>query len=246
MTDDQLQPPTPDPWNEPQTILVILAHPDDPEFFCGATLALWASQGHQIHYCLLTCGDKGRNEHNQDLPAEALCAIRHAEQNAAAKILGVQSVEFLGYEDGTLVPDLALRRDICREIRRHRPQVIVTCDPQNLFASYGLNHPDHRAAGQAALDAIFPAAGNELFFPELKREGFEPHSPAEIWVSLTSQPNTSLDVTATWETKIRALLEHKSQIGEPEKLAERMRARHTEDSTDDAPRYKEKFKVLRY
>ncbi len=235
-----------DPWSEPQTILVVLAHPDDPEFFCGATLALWASQGHKIDYCLLTCGDKGRNEHNRDLPAEALCEIRHAEQNAAAKILGVRSVNFLANEDGCLVPDLALRRDICREIRRHRPDVVVTCDPQNLFASYGLNHPDHRAAGQATLDAIFPAAGNELFFPELQREGFEPHSPAEIWVSLTNQPDTSLDVTATWETKIRALMEHKSQIGEAEKLAERMRSRHSQDSTDDAPRYEEKFKVIRW
>lgn len=233
-----------DGWDTPKTILVVLAHPDDPEFFCGATLALWASQGHKIHYCLLTCGDKGRNDHNRDLPAAELCQIRHAEQNAAAKILGVQSVKFLGYEDGTLVPDLTLRRDICREIRRYRPEIVVTCDPQNLFASYGLNHPDHRAAGQATLDAIFPAAGNELFFPELKREGFEPHSPAEIWVSLSSQPNTSLDVTATWENKIRALMEHKSQIGDPQKLAERMRARHSADSSDEAPRYEEKFRVL--
>lgn len=233
-------------WTTPQKILVVLAHPDDPEFFCGATLAGWARQGHEITYLLLTCGDKGRNDNNRHLPAESLCQIRHAEQNAAARALGVQSVTFLEREDGTLQPDLSLRRDICREIRRHQPNILVTCDPQNLFASYGLNHPDHRAAGQAALDAVFPAAGNELFFPELLAEGFAPHTPQEVWASLTSQPNVTLDVSADWETKIRALLEHHSQIGDPAQLETRLRARHTEDSTPEAPRYEEKFRVIRW
>jgi len=233
-------------WPEKQKILVVLAHPDDPEFFCGATLAGWARQGHEIVYCLLTCGDKGRNDNNRHLPAEALCAIRHAEQNAAAQALGVAAVTFLNYEDGSLVPDLGLRRDICREIRRHRPDILVTCDPQNLFASYGLNHPDHRAAGQAALDAVFPAAGNELFFPELLAEGFAPHTPKEIWASLTSQPNVTMDVSADWETKIRALKEHKSQIGDPAQLEERLRSRRAENSSPEAPRYEEKFRVIRW
>ncbi len=239
-------PSNPGTWPEKQQILVILAHPDDPEFFCGATLAQWAQEGHEITYFLLTCGDKGRNDHNRHIPGEQLCAIRHIEERAAADILGVKEVHFLDREDGYLVPDLALRRDVVRIIRRFKPQILVTCDPQNLFAPYGINHPDHRAAGQVVLDAVFPAAGNELYFPELLEEGLTPHMPREIWCSLTQQPNTSLDVTVWWDTKIRALKEHKSQIGDPAKLEERIRSRHTEDTSLENPRYEEKFRVIKY
>ena len=233
-------------WEERQRILVVLAHPDDPEFFCGATLARWAQAGHEITYFLLTCGDKGRNEHNHDVEAKELCALRHQEQHNAAAVLGVKEVHFLDLDDGYLVPDLELRRKVVRAIRQFTPDILVTCDPQNLFPTYGINHPDHRAAGQAALDAVFPAAGNELFFPELLDEDLPPHTPREVWVSLTSQPNVSLDVTDVWETKIRALQEHKSQVGEPAKLEERMRSRHTPESTPEQPRYEEKFKVINW
>lgn len=237
----------PETWTSPQNILVILAHPDDPEFFCGATLAKWARAGHRITYQLLTCGDKGFNDHTPaDMTADALCAIRHEEQYAAAKVIGAQAVHFMDCPDGYLVPDLNLRRDIVRIIRKFKPNVLVTCDPQNLFAMYGINHPDHRAAGQVVLDAVFPAAGNKEYFPELLTEGFEPHMPKEIWCSLTSQPNTVIDVTETWEVKLEALLQHKTQIGDVEKFKERMRSRHTEDSTDETPRYEEKFRVVRY
>jgi len=231
-------------WPEKQRILVILAHPDDPEFFCGATLARWAKAGHEISYTLLTCGDKGRNDNNRHIPGDELCALRHTEQRAAADVLGVKDVRFLEREDGTLVPDLDLRREVVRAIRQFKPDVLVTCDPQNLFATYGLNHPDHRAAGQVTLDAVFPAAGNDLFFPELLAEGWQPHSPKEVWATLTMQPNVVIDVTDTWETKIRALKEHKSQIGDPVKFEERIRSRRTEDSTDENPRYEEKFRVV--
>ena len=233
-------------WPEKQHILVILAHPDDPEFFCGASLARWARDGHKISYVLLTCGDKGRNDFNQHIPGDELCALRHNEERAAADVLGVGDIQFLDRQDGYLVPDLALRRDVVRVIRQAKPDVLVTCDPQNLFATYGLNHPDHRAAGQAVLDAVFPASGNELFFPELLEEGLQPHTPKEVWASLTNQPNVTLDVTDTWEIKIRALKEHKSQIGDPEKLEERLRSRRTEDSSDESPRYEEKFRVINW
>jgi LmbE family N-acetylglucosaminyl deacetylase len=238
--------PAPGTWETSQKILVILAHPDDPEFFCGATLARWARDGHHISYCLLTCGDKGRNDNNRDIPGDELCALRHTEEQAAAAAIGVEAVHFLDREDGTLVPDLDLRREVTRQIRRFKPDVLVTCDPQNLFASYGLNHPDHRAAGQVVLDAVFPAAGNDLFFPELLAEGYEPHMPAEIWVSLTSQPNVTLDVSDTWDVKLRALKEHKSQIGDPAEFEQRMRSRHSEDSTDEDPRFEEKFRIIKY
>ncbi|MFZ5822245.1 MAG: PIG-L deacetylase family protein [Chloroflexota bacterium] len=234
-------------WPEPQNIRVILAHPDDPEFFCGGTLARWARAGHRITYHLLTCGDKGFNDSTPpDITPDDLCRIRHEEQQAAAREIGVEAVHFLDRADGYLVPDLDLRREVVRLIRRHRPDILVTCDPQNLFARYGVNHPDHRAAGQAVLDAVFPAAGNKSYFPELLAEGYRPHMPREVWVSLTEQPNVTLDVTDTWPVKLRALLQHKTQIREEKAFIERMRARHTEDSTDEAPRYEEKFRVIKY
>ena len=234
-------------WETPQKILVILAHPDDPEFFCGASLAKWARAGHEVTYLLLTCGDKGFNPTTQaDMTTEKLCALRHVEQRNAANVIGAKAVHFLDVEDGYLTPNLDLRRDVVREIRRHKPDILVTCDPQNLFAMYGLNHPDHRACGQVVLDAVFPAAGSPVFFPELLAEGFEPHMPKEIWCSLTSQPNTILDVTDTWDIKLKALLEHKTQIQEPDKLAERMKSRRAEDSTEENPRYEEKFRVVKY
>ncbi|MCS7011501.1 MAG: PIG-L family deacetylase [Anaerolineales bacterium] len=238
-------PQPPDSWPIPQKILVLLAHPDDPEFFCGATLARWARLGHEIHYILLTCGDKGGDLNTT--PSD-LCTSRQTEQENAARVLGVRSVRFLNLEDGYLVPSLELRREMVRIIRREKPDILVTCDPTNLYPSsgYGLNHPDHRAAGQVVLDAVFPAAGNPHFFPELLHEGFEPHTPREVWVSLTAQPNVTLDVTDTWEIKLQALKEHKSQIGDPAEFEKRMRARHTEDSTEEAPRYEERFHVIKF
>ncbi|MCU0489703.1 MAG: PIG-L family deacetylase [Anaerolineales bacterium] len=233
----------PDAWESPQRILVVLAHPDDPEFFCGATIARWTAAGHQVVYFLLTCGDKGSAD--RSMTSEKLCKIRHAEQQAAAVVLGVHEVNFLGYPDGYLTPDLALRKEITRMIRQVRPDVLVTCDPTTLYVGENrLNHPDHRAAGQAALDAVFPPARDFLYFPDLLEEGLEPHNVREVWISGSLQPNIRLDVTDLWETKIRALYEHKSQIGDPQKLAERMRARLALDATPEAPRYEETFRRI--
>ncbi len=237
---------SPDAWEKPQNILVILAHPDDPEFFCGATLARWARAGHAIHYFLLTCGDKGFDDIHAT--TDQICRTRHAEQNAAAAIIGVKSVRFLDLEDGFLVPSVDLRREVVRAIRRNKPDILVTCDPTHLFAGdYYINHPDHRYAGQVVLDAIFPAAGNPFFFPELmKDEGLMPHKPREVWISLTSNPTVTLDVTDTWEIKIRALKEHRSQIGDPKEFEQRMRARKSEKSTEENEYYEEKFRVIKF
>jgi LmbE family N-acetylglucosaminyl deacetylase len=238
------QDKTPDAWDSPQKILIILAHPDDPEFFCGASIARWVQAGHKVSYCLITCGDKGTKD--LSLESSELCSIRQREQRSAAKVLGVQEVHFLNYPDGYLFPDLNLRRDITRIIRQIRPDILVTCDPTTLFTiNAGINHPDHRAAGQVALDAVFPAARDHLYFIELwKEEKLEPHIVREVWVCGTLEPDVVLDVTPTWETKIRALYEHKSQIGNPDKLTERMRNRRTPDSTPEMPRYEEKFRRL--
>jgi LmbE family N-acetylglucosaminyl deacetylase len=236
----------PDAWDKSQKILVILAHPDDPEFFCGATLARWAGAGHEIHYFLLTYGDKGFDDENAT--TDQICAVRQAEQKAAAAIIGVKSVGFLGLGDGLLVPSVDLRREVVRVIRQKKPDILVTCDPTRLFAGdYSINHPDHRYTGQVVLDAVFPAAGNPFFFPELiENEALRPHSPKEVWVSLTDNPNVTLDITDTWEIKIRALKEHKSQIGDPNKFVERMRSRKSERSTEENEYYEEKFRVIKF
>lgn len=234
-------------WNEKQNILVILAHPDDPEFFCGATLARWTRAGHEVNYCLLTCGDKGSNDPN--ISFDELCNLRHKEQRNAANVIGARDVIFLNEPDGYVVADLRLRKEVTRVIRKFKPDILVTCDPQTLFppGSYRLNHPDHRAAGQVVLDAVFPAAGNPLYFPELlKEEKLDPHTPKEIWVSLTTSPSVFNDVTDMWEIKIEAIKKHVSQIGDPIELEKRIRSRHTEDSTLENPRYEERFHLINW
>jgi len=226
-------------------VLVVLAHPDDPEFYCGGTVARWAAEGRQVIYCLLTRGDKGADESGTD--GTALAAIREREQRAAAAVLGVAEVLFLDHEDGYLVPDLALRRDIVGVIRRVRPEIVVTCDPTNFFpSSRYINHPDHRAAGQATLDAVFPAAGSGMFFPELEKEqGLAPHKVRQVYVAGALQPNTSIDVTSHLARKVEALRQHKSQIRDMDGLDRRMRDWLLDpESPVDAPRYVERFQRI--
>jgi LmbE family N-acetylglucosaminyl deacetylase len=231
-------------WDTPKNILVILAHPDDPEFFCGATIAEWVQQGNTVSYCLLTKGDKGVNKdfHSSD----DIRQLRIDEQTQAAAQLGVTDITFLDNEDGYLVPSLELRKEVTRVIRQKKPQIMVTCDPTNYFMNDNyINHPDHRAAGQIAIDAVFPAAGNPLFFTDLIiEEKLFPHGVEEVWLSLPKEPNLVLDVTPTWETKINALLQHRSQIGEQEPFKLRMLNRRAEGSTEVNPRFEESFKRI--
>ncbi len=229
--------------NESQRVLLVLAHPDDPEFFCGATLAKWAREGREIRYLLLTCGDKGSDD--PAMTPEMLCADRQVEQRSAAAVIGAKEVVFLSYRDGELVNTLDVQREIVREIRRFKPQVIVSCDPTTyLRANAYINHTDHRAAGAAALDAVFPAAGNRMYFPELLREGLEPYAPKEIWLSLTNEPNMWVNVNDTVVIKIAALREHKSQVKDPEGLEKRIRDR-LRRSDFDGEFYAESFRVIR-
>jgi LmbE family N-acetylglucosaminyl deacetylase len=228
-------------WEGPKKILAIFAHPDDPEFFCGATLARWAREGHTVVYHLLTKGDKGTND--PAVTPAMLAAVREKEQVAAAQVIGASDVQFSNFGDGCLLPDMDLRREITRVIRKVRPDVLVTSDPTNFFPDKGyVNHPDHRYAGQATLDAAFPGAFIRLYFPELSDEGLEPHSVGELWLALTHQPDVTVDVTDTWDVKVRALLEHRSQIGDPEAFQAEAWKWKTEESTVDSPRFEEKFR----
>ncbi len=231
-------------WVGKKEILVVLAHPDDPEFFLGGSIARWIDAGHIVRYLLLTKGDKGASD--GALSFDTIIKTRIEEQENAARYLGVESVKFFDYEDGYIIPDLDLRKKIVREIRLQKPNILVTCDPSNLFPSKQyINHPDHRYTGQAVIDAVFPAAGNIFFFPELISEGYEPHEVEEVWMSLSMQPDVELDVSQEWNKRLEALKLHGSQIGDPKSFEQYMRERlGTEDK--DPIKYTEKFRVIKF
>lgn len=194
-------------------VMVIIAHPDDAEFTAAGTLAKWAQEGKEMTYLVCTDGSKGSDD--PTMTPQTLAAIRRVEQEAAARILGANGVVFLNYEDGALEPDLALRRDIAREIRRYKPDIAVCEDPTMYWSGqWYINHPDHRAAGEAALAAIFPTARDRLNFPELLAEGLEPHKVQEIYIAGANAPDVWVDITDTIDVKIAALKEHVSQIGD--------------------------------
>jgi LmbE family N-acetylglucosaminyl deacetylase len=196
----------------PQKMLVIAAHPDDIEFGTGGTVARWTDEGHEVIYCLVTDGGAGSNKPGEDLAQ--LVKTRQQEQLAAAAIVGVKDVRFLGYKDGTLEPTLELRRDLTRLIREVRPDKVVVQDPRMVFSGNGyINHPDHRAAAEAATYAVFPSAGTRPIFPELLDEGYEPFDVPELWVSFTEKTDTVIDISAYEDRKIQSLLCHKSQLG---------------------------------
>lgn len=232
-------------WQGNQKILVILAHPDDPEFFLGGTIAHWIKSGHEVSYFILTKGDKGAP--SGPIDPDVLAEQRMEEQLGAARSLGVKEVGFLDYKDGFLETGVEIRRKVVKEIRRQKPDIIVTSDPTNYFPSdMYINHPDHRKAGEIVIEAVFPATNNPQFFPELLSEGYEPHQVKEVWFSLTSQPNFVLDVTDFFAEKLKALKHHKSQIGDPEALEKRMLSRRVSGTTEEEPRFEDKFKRIMY
>jgi LmbE family N-acetylglucosaminyl deacetylase len=222
-------------------VLVVLAHPDDPEYFCGGTVARWSSEGRAVTYCLVTSGEKGTDEVGAD--TEALGKTREAEQRAAAAVLGVVDVEFLGRPDGTLEPDLSLRRDIARVIRHHRPDIVITSDPTTIFPRrLRINHSDHRAVGMATIDAIYPAAGAGPYFPELLDEGLLPHKVREVFVAGSREPTVSVDITAYVQQKLDALRCHRSQISDFAEVETWVRERLRDPaSPPEAARYIEQF-----
>jgi len=229
-------------WAETKRILVILAHPDDPEFFCGATLIRWANLGHEIHYCLLTTGQKGSQEN--ELNPEGIAKMRRLEQQEAADLVGVKSIEFLDFIDGELFPDLHMRKELVKVIRRISPQIIITSDPQNYVTLENrLNHPDHRAAGEAVLGAAFPAAGNAQFvIPGNVNPNSQLVNPEEVWLSATNQPNLVIDISDYFDQKLAAISCHRSQIGDKAEFIKRMRSRYYPDPESGKTFYIERFK----
>jgi LmbE family N-acetylglucosaminyl deacetylase len=222
-------------------ILVIAAHPDDIEFGMGGSVALWTEAGHEVIYAMVTDGSAGTNEPGADLGA--LARTRQAEQTAAAAIVGVRDVRFLGHRDGTLQPTLELRRELTRLIREVRPQRVVCQDPTMIFAGNYINHPDHRAAGEAALYAVFPSAETRPIFPELLDEGLEPHKVRELYLTFSPQPDTFVDISAVIDRKIESLLCHRSQIG-PE-VGPMVRSWDAEEGKKAGVAFAESFRVMR-
>jgi LmbE family N-acetylglucosaminyl deacetylase len=193
----------------PESAMVIVAHPDDAEFIVAGTVAAWAKVGCRVTYVVCTDGNAG--SHEPGMTRQKLAEIRRAEQRAACATLGVNEVVFLGYDDGQLQPTLELRRDLVRAIRQHKPEVVFAGDPTALFMGDGyINHPDHRAASQAALDAVAPASAMPLLWPEVGG----PHQVRQVYVHGNGKPNVWVDVTATIEQKIVALKQHASQMGD--------------------------------
>jgi LmbE family N-acetylglucosaminyl deacetylase len=203
----------------------VTAHPDDVDFGSGGTIAAWTDAGIEVVYCICTDGDAGGFD--LDFPREQMAALRRAEQTEAAKRLGVHDVRFLGYYDGRLEASYELRRDISRVIRQVRPQRMLVPSPDRDYERMGRSHPDHRAAGDAALDAIYPDARNPFAHPELRlEEGLDAWTVVETWImggAPANPPNHYVDVTDTFDRKISALRAHESQTAHMDDLEPHVR-----------------------
>ena len=233
--------------NEFSRGMVVVAHADDAEYGSSGTVAKLRSEGWEFVYVLCTDGSKGSSD--REITSEELVSTRRQEQINAGKMLGLKDVVFLGYEDSMLQPTLELRRDIAREIRRHRPDVVICSYPlRNLDGGWGVGHPDHLAAGEATLAAVFPTARDHMTFPELLEEGLEPHKVAEVWVVGHPEPDHWVDVTKHFDTSVKALMQHASQIDgrTEEAVSKSMREWRRQRAIGKGMQYAEAFKRINF
>lgn len=226
---------------EQKRVLLVAAHPDDPEFSSAGTISSWVKKGIEVIYVLVTSGDKGTPD--QGMTRERLSSQREQEQIAAAARAGVTNVQFLRFPDGELTPSLELRGAITRMIRTFKPYAVFTHDPLALFINNEfINHPDHRAVGLATVDAIYPTARDPLQFNEQIREGLEPHKVKELYLWGSEYPNVLVDISDTMQDKIEALKCHVSQIGNPAELADRIKTRTAQTAAPYGAQYAEVFR----
>ncbi len=194
-----------------------MAHPDDVDFGVAGTVAGWTDAGLEVSYCIVTNGDAGGSD--LSVSRADMAVIRQAEQTAAAKQVGVHDLHFLGYPDGRVEPTIGLRRDLARVIRLLRPDRVVCQSPERNYLRMGVSHPDHRAVGTAALDAVYPDARNPFAFPELlAEEKLEPWTVREVWIAGGPAPDHYVDITDTFGRKVAALRAHVTQIKDPDGL----------------------------
>lgn len=232
-------------WHEIKRALVIVAHPDDADFICAGTCIQMAKQGIEVTYMVLTNGDKGN--HNPEITRNQLIAMRQIEQRKAAVLSGIHEVLFMGEEDGFLRPHREIRKRVTQAIRRIRPELIICTNPDRYFVGDGyINHPDHRNAGLVAIEAIFPAADNPMFYPDMADEGYHPHKIKYLYVHGHDAPSLKVDITAELSTKIEAILCHTSQFADPEGAKQRWLEMWGERQEDGSLRYFEAFKVMKF
>jgi LmbE family N-acetylglucosaminyl deacetylase len=220
-----------------QRVMVIGAHPDDPEFGCAGTVAKWASEGKEVYYCLVTSGDVGTRD--EMITPGQLASLREKEQRAAAQELGVKDVIFLHHHDGMVVNDMHLRRELALVLRKYQPEAVATIDP---WRHYQL-HPDHRAAGQAALDAII-AARERLVFPEQLVDGVQPCRPKVAFLFWTDNADFYVDISSTIDKRIAALRQHASQVSHRNDIEERIRKWAHDTGEKQGMEYGEGFKKI--
>lgn len=229
----------------PKIAMSIHAHPDDQEFSIGGTLAKWAKAGCEIISVVITSGDSGSNDPEKDGAYKPeLARLREVEQTAANNVIGVKETVFLRYPDGELQPTIELRRELTRLIRIHKPDVVLAGNPEAWF--YGneyVNHPDHRAAAQAACEAVFPSAGTRLIFTDLLAAGYEPHNVKRLYVHGTDKPDTWIDITETIDIKVKALQQHASQVPVDE-VEKWMKDWAKEDAKEKEFEYAESYRVM--
>jgi LmbE family N-acetylglucosaminyl deacetylase len=197
-----------------ERVLVVTAHPDDVDFGAAGSVAAWTDAGVEVTYCIVTDGDAGGFD--PAVPRDQIGGIRRAEQTAAASMAGVSDLIFLGYPDGRLEPTIELRRDISRVIRQVRPNRVVTQSPERNYQRIYASHPDHLAAGEATLSAVYPDARTPYAHPELGAAGFEAWTVDEVWMMVGSKPDRYVDTTHVFDRKIKALLSHASQMTNPD------------------------------
>ncbi len=224
-------------------VMAIFAHPDDVEFLCGGSVALWSAAGRELVFVFCTDGSKGTKV--PTLQGDALVAARKEEQRVAGALLGCTEFVFLPNQDAMLEPTLDLRRDLTGLIRTYKPQTVLCFDPTVYWIgdSY-LQHPDHRASGEAALAAIFPSARDRPTFPELAERGLEPHNVLDVYMASPAQANAYFDITTTIDVKIEAMRAHKSQIADPEQTGHILRQRAQETGAAVGVAYAEAFRYV--
>lgn len=226
----------------PKSAMLIYAHPDDIEFSAAGTVARWAREGCEVMYVVITDGNVG--SHEEGMTSVRVAEVRRSEQEAAAKVAGAKQCIFLGYHDGLLQPTLELRKDLVRLIRQHKPEVVICGDPTVYFPSNTrINHPDHRAAATAAIDAVFPAAEMPLLYPELEADGLTPHRVDYVLISNPAEPTFYVDITETIDAKLEALRAHESQLADWD-LEEPIRTWAAETGKKVGFEYAEAFRII--
>lgn len=218
--------------------LIISAHPDDSEFGAAGTAIMWGRDGWEFHYLICTDGSKGTE--NPEMTPDKLVPLRREEQRSAVRVVGGKEVTFLEHVDGELRYNRDVMKEIVRHIRKVQPQAVITHDPNQIVRNMFINHPDHRAVGEMAIDAVYPIARNRPSFPELLDEGLEPYSVKELYLWTASETNFDVDITDVLDQKIEALRQHASQFDNFEEMEQRVRAFWR----DENGRYVERFRRI--